>query len=210
MTSNGDLWSGAPRTSYPILPSCCHKSYWCSGLGHHRFKQWLVACSAPSHCLNKCIFIGNWTLWTTAKDFSIKMQKDSSKKMHLKISSPKCQPIYSGLGWFLKAIYINSLCDAKWRHRSESSLAQIMACCQTTPIHHLSHTVDWSCNWLIRLLCHTHSTPVFLNVKKVNSDIIHLGISNLGYGKSFLNINRYIAIFGVHEWIIIHQRLLQF
>ena len=45
VTSNGDLWSGAPRTSYPILPSCCHKYYWCSGLGHHWFKQWLVACS---------------------------------------------------------------------------------------------------------------------------------------------------------------------
>ena len=30
-------------------------------LGHHWFRQWLVTCSAPSHYLNQCWNIVNWT-----------------------------------------------------------------------------------------------------------------------------------------------------
>ena len=33
-----------------------------SELGHQWFRYWLVACSAPSHYLNQCWFIVNWTL----------------------------------------------------------------------------------------------------------------------------------------------------
>ena len=33
-----------------------------SELGQHWFRYWLVACSASSHCLNKCCLIVNWTL----------------------------------------------------------------------------------------------------------------------------------------------------
>ena len=32
-------------------------------LGQHWFRQWLVACSAPSHYWNQCWLIVNWTLW---------------------------------------------------------------------------------------------------------------------------------------------------
>ena len=32
---------------------------------HHWFRQWLVAWSAPSHYLNRCWHIVNWTLWHT-------------------------------------------------------------------------------------------------------------------------------------------------
>ena len=32
-----------------------------SELGQHCFRQWLVACSAPSHHLNQCWLIINWT-----------------------------------------------------------------------------------------------------------------------------------------------------
>ena len=31
-------------------------------LGKHWFSQWLVACSAPSHYLEQCLLIVNWTL----------------------------------------------------------------------------------------------------------------------------------------------------
>ena len=31
------------------------------GLGHHWFRQWLVAFSAPSHCLIQCYLNVNWT-----------------------------------------------------------------------------------------------------------------------------------------------------
>ena len=34
--------------------------WWCSN--HHWFRRWLVACSAPSHYLNKCWNVVNWTL----------------------------------------------------------------------------------------------------------------------------------------------------
>ena len=41
----------------------------------------------------------------------------------------------------LSALHINSLgpCDAIWRQRSGSTLAQVMACCLTAPSHYLNH-----------------------------------------------------------------------
>ena len=30
-------------------------------LGHHLFKQWTIACPVPSHYLNQCLLIFNWT-----------------------------------------------------------------------------------------------------------------------------------------------------
>ena len=41
---------------------------------------------------------------------------------------------------------INSLwpSDAMWRHRSASTLAQVMACCLITPSHYLTHYLDVS------------------------------------------------------------------
>ena len=42
---------------YPLVPHKC-----VSGLGQHWFRQWLVANSMPSHYLNQCWAIINWTL----------------------------------------------------------------------------------------------------------------------------------------------------
>ena len=42
--------------SSPQAPHVC-----VSGSGQHWFRQWLVACSAPSHYLNQCWVIVNWT-----------------------------------------------------------------------------------------------------------------------------------------------------
>ena len=47
-------------------------------------------------------------------------------------------------GIFLQiCIYSSRSSDAIWRHRSESTLAQVMACCLTAPTHYLNHC------WLI-------------------------------------------------------------
>ena len=44
----------------PLVPHIC-----VSELGKHWFRQWLVASSAPSHYLNQCWLIVNWTLRNT-------------------------------------------------------------------------------------------------------------------------------------------------
>ena len=41
----------------PLVPHIC-----ICELGQHWFRWWLVACSAPSHYLNQCWLIVNWTL----------------------------------------------------------------------------------------------------------------------------------------------------
>ena len=41
--------------SSPLVPNICT-----SVLGQHCFRQWLVACSVPSHYLNQCWFVVNW------------------------------------------------------------------------------------------------------------------------------------------------------
>ena len=44
-------------THIPLVPHTCGGE-----LGQHWFRQWLVACPAPSHSLNKCCLIVNWTI----------------------------------------------------------------------------------------------------------------------------------------------------
>ena len=58
-------------------------------LGQHWLRWWLVACSAPSHHLNQWLLI---VIWTPTNKLLVKMQWFSFKKMHLKMSSAKCQP----------------------------------------------------------------------------------------------------------------------
>ena len=43
-------------THLTLVPHICVRE-----LGQHWLRQWLVACSAPSHCLNQCWLIVNWT-----------------------------------------------------------------------------------------------------------------------------------------------------
>ena len=56
------------------------------------------------------------------------------------------------VGWYHVAHYIKSLWprDAIWPHRSESTLAQAMACCLTAPSHYLNQC------WLIISEVHQH------------------------------------------------------
>ena len=46
-----------PGLAFPLVPHTC-----VSVLGYHWFRWWLVACSAPSHCLNQCCLFVNRTL----------------------------------------------------------------------------------------------------------------------------------------------------
>ena len=58
-------------------------------------------------------------------------------------------------------IHFNSLWpdDAIWRHRSGSTLAQVMACCLTAPSHYLNQS------WLIisKVLCHSSPRGQWVN-----------------------------------------------
>ena len=58
MTATGVTWRCLNRlTHLPLVLHIC-----VSKLGQHWFVQWLVAYSAPSHYLNQCWVIVNWTL----------------------------------------------------------------------------------------------------------------------------------------------------
>ena len=65
-------------------------------LGHHWSRQWLVACSAPSHYLNQCWIIVNWTYFS---EIWIEILSFSFKKMQLKKSSAKMVAILSRGRW---------------------------------------------------------------------------------------------------------------
>ena len=68
----------------PLVPHIC-----ISKSGQHWFRHWLVAYSAPSHYLNQCWIIVNWTLRNKLLWNFIKIQNLSFTKMHLKMSSAK-------------------------------------------------------------------------------------------------------------------------
>ena len=66
-------------------------------LDHHWFRSWLVAWSAPSHYLNQCWDIVNWTLRNKLQWHLNERHIFSFKKIHLKMSSGKCRPFCLGL-----------------------------------------------------------------------------------------------------------------
>ena len=68
-------------------------------VGYHWFRQWLVACSAPSHYLNKCWIIVNWTLvnifqWNFNQNTTFFIDKNAFDnvvwKMSAILSRPQC------------------------------------------------------------------------------------------------------------------------
>ena len=65
-----------------------------SKLEHIWFRYWLVAWSAPSHCLNQCWNIVNWTLGNT--------------QMHLKMSPAKSRPSLLDLSALTAAVATDS------------------------------------------------------------------------------------------------------
>ena len=66
-----------------------------SELGHHWFRQQLVACSVPNHYLNQCWFIVNWTpgnkfQWNLNLNFILFIQENA------KCCLPKWRPFCPG------------------------------------------------------------------------------------------------------------------
>ena len=64
-------------------------------LGHHWFRQWIGACSAPSHCLNKCWNIVNWTRgnklqWNLNRNLNIFIQESAFENVVCEISVSMC------------------------------------------------------------------------------------------------------------------------
>ena len=64
-------------THLHLVPHIC-----VSELYQHWFRQWLVACSAPSHSLNQCWGIVNWTIgnklqWNSIKNSNILIQENA-------------------------------------------------------------------------------------------------------------------------------------
>ena len=59
---------------------------WVSESGQHWFRQWLVAYSAPSHYLNQCWFIVNWTFtnklyWCFNQNTKLYIHKNASQNI---------------------------------------------------------------------------------------------------------------------------------
>ena len=79
---------------------------------HHWFKQWLVAWTAPSHYLNQCWNIVNWTWGTNVHEILINIHTFSSKKMHLKASSAIRRPFCFALN-MLKSL-TTRFCEISW------------------------------------------------------------------------------------------------
>ena len=78
-------------THLPLVPHIC-----VSELGQDWFRQWLVACSAPSHYPNQCSLIVNWTLRNKLQWKSKRNSIISFKKIRLKMASAKWRPFYRG------------------------------------------------------------------------------------------------------------------
>ena len=75
-------------------------------LGHHCFRQWLVACLAPSHYLSAAILlIGAFE--TNFSEVLIEISTSPFKKMHLKMLSWKWRPFCLGLNVFDPMLTLN-------------------------------------------------------------------------------------------------------
>ena len=70
--------------SFPLVLHIC-----IGELGHHWFRQWCVACSAPSHYLNQCWLIVNWT---PGKKFSVKFESEFYHFLSRKFIRRCCLP----------------------------------------------------------------------------------------------------------------------
>ena len=69
------MWYFMPHL--PLVPYICD-----SELGQHWFRYWLVACSAPTHYLNQCWRVVNWTLgnklqWNSNRNCNIVIQENT-------------------------------------------------------------------------------------------------------------------------------------
>ena len=114
-----------------IMPHIC-----VTESGQHWFRQWFVAFSVPSHYLNQCSVIVNWTQRNTLQwNFNLNTAGFSFAKMHLNISSAKKRPACLGgeelkwsipFFWFI-TYHITNM-SAWWRHQMETFSALLTLC----------------------------------------------------------------------------------
>ena len=99
----------------------------------HWFRQWLVARSAPSHYLNQCWDIINWTLGKKLRSNLNEIHTFSFQKMHLKMSSGKWRPFCRGLNVIRKWLGV--------KRQVTSMMLMISGACQrlTKPSSSLAH-----------------------------------------------------------------------
>ena len=108
-------------------------------INHHWFRQWLVAWPAPSHYLNHCWNIVNWTLgnklqWNFNRNLNIFIQEMRLKNVVCKMASillcPQC---------------VNSLWPGGtiWRHRSGLTLALVIGLMATNHLPEPMLTPDY-------------------------------------------------------------------
>ena len=99
-----EMLKSAPLTHWGRVTHIC-----VGKLGHHCFRQWLGACSAPSHYLNQCWNIVNWTLrnklqWNLNRNSIIFIQENAFEnvvwKMAAILTRPQCvKRTNNGLTW---------------------------------------------------------------------------------------------------------------
>ena len=75
------------KTHLPLVPHICT-----SGSGQHWFRKWLVAWSAPSHYLNQCWNVVNWTLgdklrWNLNRNSHIFIQENAFEHVVWKMAA---------------------------------------------------------------------------------------------------------------------------
>ena len=92
------------KTHLPIVSHICVKEsgiYW--------FRQWLVAYSAPSHYLNQCLIIVNWTLrnklqWNFNQNTKLFIHENTSENIVCEMAA-----ILSSGGWVKKPVIVLQL-----------------------------------------------------------------------------------------------------
>ena len=75
------FWTCLHLTHLPLVPHMC-----VSELGQHWFRQWFVAYSAPSHYLNQCWVIVNWTVrnklqWNFNQNIKLFIHENASENI---------------------------------------------------------------------------------------------------------------------------------
>ena len=137
-------------TDLPLMPHVC-----VSESGQHWFRYGLVAYLAPSHYLNQCWVIVNWTpenkfQWNLNRNFSF-------EKMHLKLLFAKMAAILSRGRWvklaqvILENLYWNHFCRSWLSHQMKTFSALLALCAGNSPVTSralmFSLIRAWTNNW---------------------------------------------------------------
>ena len=139
---------------------------------HHCFRQWFVACSAPSHCRKQCrnIFIG--LLVTNLTEIWIKIQENSFENVVCKMAAISSRPQWvNRMPTFQGHIYRHSSyvkhvanSDREGRYRPAWKQKQWKSCYR------------FSTGWIYDVKCDIMQTQYF-GVVKYSAVSIHHGLS---------------------------------